>query len=113
MRKSKSGLKFTRVGVEQKIVVGSLLRSKVYGSRIARVLGFWTGVGPSSNGAHKFLILTHHANTSWVEQEVDRTRDRESKYRCWRDPKGGRHVTPVNNLFINHGYGWEVVVEVK
>lgn len=112
MKKSKSGLKFTRVGVDQKIVVGSLLRSEGYGSRIVRVLGFWMGMGPSSDGIHRYLVLTHHANTSWVEQEVDRTRDR-SGYRYWRDSKGDRHVTPINNLFINHGYGWEVVKGVK
>lgn len=114
MRKSKSGLKFTRVGVDQTIKVGSLLRSVGYGSRIVRVLGFWTGVGPSGNGKMKYLILTHHANTSWIEEQVNSTRHREqSQYRYWRDPKGGRHFTPTKNLFINYGYGWEVVKEVK
>lgn len=112
MKTSKSGLKFTSVGVPQKIVRGSLLRSKGYGSRIVRVLGFWTGVGPSSNEAWKYLVLTHHANTSWTEQEVDRTHN-TSSYRYWLDSRGGRHSTPINNMFINPGYGWEVVKEVS
>jgi len=112
MKPSKSGLKFTCVGVKQEIVVGSLLRSKGYGSRIARVLGFWIGVGPRGGYKFRYLVLTHYANTSWVEQEVDPTRDR-SGYRYWRDAKGGRHVTPINNIFINYGGGWEVVKEVK
>lgn len=111
MRKSKSGLKFTRVGVQQKIVVGSLLRSIGYGSRIVRVIGFWTGIPPQGGKRAKFLVCTHYANTSWVEQDVDRAKDR-SGYRYWLDPKGDRHVTPINNLFINYGYGWDVVKEV-
>lgn len=114
MKPSNSGLKFTRVGVDQTIKVGSLLRSVGYGSRIVRVLGFWTGPSPNAREGDiqsTYLVLTHHANTSWVEQPVDR-RD-TSRYRYWRDPKGGRHVTPIDNLFINHGYGWDVVKEVK
>lgn len=110
MKPSRSGLKFTCVGVKQEIVVGSLLRSKGYGSRIVRVLGFWTGVCPQGDDKYRFLVLTHHANTSWVWVESPHY---GGVYRHWRDRKGGRHVTPINNIFINYGGGWEVVKEVK
>lgn len=70
MKKSKSGLKFTRVGVKQKIVVGSLLRSEGYGSRIVRVLGFWTG--PSS-WRRRYSVNLSRPNPS-CEYLVGRTR---------------------------------------
>lgn len=107
-RVSISGLKFSKAGVKQQIVVGALLRSVGYGSRIVKVLGEWR----ERKTGQRWFVMIAYANTSWKLDSKDNV------YKHWIDPKGLMHHIPhgamiADKPFLNIGLGWQVVKEVK
>lgn len=97
---SKSGRTFSQVGIEQKIEVGVLLRSRAYGSRIVVVLGKW----------ESFWVMKHWANTAWLwhteHQRWYTPKSRRRKWEVYHNP------TEWAKPFLNNGSGWQVVREI-
>jgi hypothetical protein len=103
--KSRSGRKFTKVGVKQRMVKGSLVRSIGYGSRICQVITFVNVEGV------RRVVLRHYCNTSHFK--VPNPYAPRSFYTV--DIKGNSH-RPMGELgmsFLGWEYGWEVVREVQ
>lgn len=100
MRTSRSGRKFTRRGVKQKIKVGVLLRSVGYGSRIVEVMGKYKDR----------WVVRHFCNTAHFVRMYEFN---EKMYPVTIDFKGQRQRDTEGMEFLTYPYGWYVVKEVK
>lgn len=113
MRKSRSGRTFSRKGVKQKHVVGCLMRSVGYGSRIVMVLGR-TKVKMPEGGVCEYLIARHFCNTSHFT--VPNPHDKSGKHPYTVNIKGNRQraaEATYSSPFLTMVYGWDVVKEIK
>jgi hypothetical protein len=96
MVKSRSGRKFTKVGVKQVVRVGVLLRSKIAGCRIIKVIGRWD----------RYWVCEFHHNTSWVPGDGGNPH-------AFRDGLGHYHYDYKKPYILSTPLPWEVVKEVE
>lgn len=103
--KSRSGRKFTKMGVKQRMIKGSLIRSQGYGSRICQVITFVNVEGT------RHPVLRHYCNTSHFT--VPNPHSSKDPYTV--DVKGNRQrrMGELGMPFLGWEYGWEVVREVQ